>query len=83
MARKVIVYTQPTCAPCQEEKAWLNAQGVTFEDRNIRANETYFQEAIALKASSTPVTLIEEENGERTVVYGFDKEKLAAALGLT
>ncbi|USG66338.1 glutaredoxin family protein [Brevibacillus ruminantium] len=82
MARTIIVYTQQTCGPCQEEKMWLTQQNVSFEDRDIRENDIFFQEAISLGANMTPVTLIEEENGDRTVIHGFDKEQLKKALDL-
>ncbi|MFM1655704.1 glutaredoxin family protein [Brevibacillus sp. B_LB10_24] len=82
MAVKLIIYTQPTCGPCQEEKMWLTQQGISFEDRNIRENTAYFNEAIDLGANATPVTLIEKENGERSVIHGFDKESLKRELGL-
>jgi glutaredoxin len=83
VAHTVIVYTQPTCGPCQEEKMWLTQQGIAFEDRDIRKNDAYFNEAINLGASMTPVTLIEKENGERLVVHGFNKEELKKALDLS
>lgn len=82
MANKVIVYTQTTCGPCQEEKMWLTQNNIPFEDRDIRKNETYFQEAISLGASMTPVTLIEKEDGERIVVHGFDKEEISKHLSI-
>lgn len=82
MAATVIIYTQTTCGPCQEEKMWLTGQQVAFEDRDIRKNEKYFQEAINLGASMTPVTLIKKENGEDIVIHGFDKEEIKKALDL-
>jgi glutaredoxin len=82
MAKTVIVYTQPTCGPCQEEKVWLAQHGVSFEERDIRKNDAYFNEAVNLGASMTPVTLVEKENGERIVVHGFDQEELKKALDL-
>lgn len=82
MAHKVIIYTQKTCAPCQEEKLWLTQQGIAFEDRDIRANDAYFQEAVNLGASATPVTVIEHEQGEKTVIFGYDREQLEKALNL-
>ncbi|MBY0088985.1 glutaredoxin family protein [Brevibacillus sp. M2.1A] len=82
MAHKVIIYTQVTCGPCQEEKMWLTSNNIAFEDRDIRQNEAFFQEAIQLGASMTPVTHIEKENGEQIVIHGFDKEELKKALDL-
>ncbi|WP_139491928.1 glutaredoxin family protein [Brevibacillus dissolubilis] len=83
MSRKVIVYTQVTCGPCQQEKNWLKENGVAFEERDVRANDAFFNEAIQLGASSTPVTLIEEENGDRSVIHGFDVDSLKQVLGLS
>ncbi|MGN7470937.1 glutaredoxin family protein [Brevibacillus sp. SAFN-007a] len=83
MAHTVIVYTQTTCGPCQEEKMWLTSHNIAFEDRDIRKNDAYFQEAINLGASMTPVTFIEKENGEQIVIHGFDKEELKKALDLS
>jgi len=79
---KVIVYTQPTCPPCHEEKNWLTEHGIAFEERNIRANDAYFSEAINLGAHSTPVTLIEKNDSERKVIHGFDKDALKDVLGI-
>ncbi|KZE48413.1 NrdH-redoxin [Brevibacillus parabrevis] len=82
MAQTVIIYTQTTCGPCQEEKMWLTSQNIAFEDRDIRKNDAFFQEAINLGASMTPVTFIEKEDGEQFVIHGFDKEELKKALDL-
>ncbi|GED30447.1 hypothetical protein BCE02nite_15880 [Brevibacillus centrosporus] len=61
---------------------WLTSQQVAFEDRDIRKNDAYFQEAISLGASMTPVTLIKKEDGEDIIIHGFDKEALKEALSL-
>jgi hypothetical protein len=61
---------------------WLSSQQVAFEDRDIRKNDAYFQEAISLGASMTPVTLIKKEDGEDIIIHGFDKEALKEALSL-
>jgi len=53
-----------------------------FGSRTIRKNEAFFQEAVSLGASMTPVTLIEKEDGEKIVVHGFDKEELSRNLSL-
>lgn len=82
-AKSVIIYTQRTCGPCQEEKMWLTQNGVAFEDRDIRENDAFMNEAIQLGASMTPVTVIESDEGERTVIHGFDKDELKKALSLS
>jgi glutaredoxin len=79
--KKVIIYTQDTCAPCQTEKLWLTENGIEFEERDIRKNEQYLREVVNLGASSTPVTIIKDEDHEE-VILGFDPTKFAGILGL-
>jgi glutaredoxin len=74
--KKVIIYTQDTCTPCHEEKIWLKENGIEFEERDIRKNNLFLQELIELGASSTPVTIIQDEDHEEFVL-GFDRAKFA------
>ena len=79
--KKVIIYSQDTCAPCHEEKLWLKENGIEFEEKDIRKNDQYLQELIELGASSTPVTIIKDEDREEFIL-GFDRTKFAELLGL-
>ncbi|RBW69433.1 glutaredoxin family protein [Bacillus taeanensis] len=81
MDKKVIIYTQETCGPCHAEKEWLKEHNIDFEERDIRKNAAYMNEAIELGASQTPVTVI-EGNASKEVVMGFNQEKLSSLLGL-
>ncbi|SDM17012.1 glutaredoxin domain-containing protein [Sediminibacillus halophilus] len=81
MAKQVIIYSQETCSPCQAEKEWLKHNGIAFEDRDIRSDSQYMNEVMALGASATPVTVI-QEGDEQEVVMGFDKERLSVLLGV-
>jgi glutaredoxin len=81
MENKVIIYTQETCGPCHAEKEWLKDNNILFEERDIRKNPSYLEEAIQLGASATPVTVI-NTGAEKEVIMGFDKEKLSALLNL-
>lgn len=78
---KVIVYTQPTCAPCHAETAWMREEGVAFEDRNIRENRDWLMELVDLGSQGTPTTVIESD-GLREVIIGFDRVRLRRALQL-
>lgn len=76
---KVIVYSQPTCAPCHAEKAWLREHGIEFEDRNIRQRSEWLDELVALGSQSTPTTVIDSDDG-RQVVIGYNRGRLTQAL---
>lgn len=81
MIEKVIIYSQETCGPCQEEKLWLKNNGIDFEERDIRKNADYMNEVIDLGASATPVTVIKKDGGDE-VVFGYDQERLSQILGI-
>src|SRR4051794_24336499 len=81
LMKKVIIYSQETCAPCHAEKRWLKENGIEFEERDIRKNEQYLQELIELGSSSTPTTIIKDENNEEYIL-GFDPDKFAELLGV-
>jgi len=77
--KKVIIYSQETCPPCHAEKLWLKENGIEFEERDIRKNEQFLQELIELGSSSTPTTIIKDENSEEYIL-GFDPKKFAELL---
>ncbi|MDR7072501.1 glutaredoxin family protein [Fictibacillus barbaricus] len=80
MATKVIIYTQETCPPCFAEKEWLRDLNIEFEERDIRKNQEFMQEVMALGASATPVTVITDEYNKEHVIMGFKEEELESLL---
>ena len=54
-----------------------------FEDRDIAKNRAWISELIEMGSQGTPTTVIEREDGEREVIIGFDRRRLAKALGLS
>ncbi|MEH7440639.1 glutaredoxin family protein [Neobacillus drentensis] len=79
--KTVIIYTQETCPPCHAEKLWFKENGIEFEDRDIRKNDQFLHELIALGAAATPATIIKDGDNEE-VIMGFDQSKLAEILGI-
>jgi glutaredoxin len=47
----LIIYTVPTCNTCARAVRDLAADGVEFEERDIRRNEQWFEEASRLSIS--------------------------------
>jgi glutaredoxin len=78
---KIIIYTTPTCPDCRMLKAWLERQGIEFEERDL-SNPKIMQEAKARTGvRAAPITLVGEK-----VFYGtFPSQKpgLTVALGLS
>ena len=78
MAKNVKIYSTPTCPWCIRTKQFLKDNNVIFEDIDISANQAATEEMIQKTGQmGVPVVDIEGE-----IIVGFDKEKIAQALGL-
>ncbi|WP_102271623.1 glutaredoxin family protein [Cytobacillus massiliigabonensis] len=76
--KKIILYTQPDCPPCEITKRFLTEYGFSYEARNIKTDQKARKELIETYQSySTPTIVIED-----TVITGFDLEKLKAELNI-
>jgi glutaredoxin-like YruB-family protein len=77
MKRKIVLFTQPDCPPCQVMKILLVERGVPYEERDIIADPAAVRELTEKYSShSTPRLVIGEE-----VIIGFDPERLDEILG--
>jgi len=75
---QVILYTTPTCTYCRSAKAFFEEHGVDYEEIDVSQDVQKAQELIE-KTGQTGVPVIEID-GE--VIIGFDKRRIAKALGL-
>ena len=73
--RKVILYSQPGCAPCFAARMFLKSRAVPFEYKDIQASPDALRELMELGSRSTPTLLVGTE-----IMIGFDPEKLDAML---
>ena len=78
MTKKVIVYSTPSCPYCIRVKQFLTDNDVYFEDVNLSADPSKADE-IMRKSGQMGVPVL-DIGGE--IIIGFDKEKIAQALGL-
>ena len=78
---KVIIYTTPTCPDCWALKAWLETEGIAFEERDLSDPKIMEEAKARTGVRVAPITLVGE-----TVFYGtFPSQKpdLTVALGLS
>ncbi len=76
---QVVVYTTPTCPDCRALKAWLEARGVPYEERDLSDPRTAETVKKKYGVRVAPVTVV-----GRQVYYGpfaEQRPKLEAALG--
>ena len=79
---KVTIYTVSDCKFSQAEKEYLKSINTSFEEKNLESNREYLTEMLNLSNNfaGTPVTKIEKDDGQITVLKGFTKEEFDAAL---
>jgi glutaredoxin len=62
---------------CNRTKEFLSEKGIKFQERDVSKDEAALEELQERGLMTTPVTLVDDE-----AVVGFDRNKLAALLGL-
>jgi glutaredoxin-like YruB-family protein len=72
----VVIYTTAWCGWCTKTRAWLDQNGVDYENRDIEANAAWAAEMHELTGSGgVPVIVIDGE-----VIKGFNQSKMEQLL---
>ena len=73
---KVTVYTTPDCAFSKQEKEYLAAKGVIFEEKDVHLNRDFLTEMLSVSNNfaGTPVTKIDQDDGNSVVLKGFTQQ---------
>lgn len=81
---KITVYTITDCPFCKQEKDFLTAQGLQFEEKNVQENREFLTEMLQVsdKFAGVPFTMIEKDTGEKVGLKGFTQSEFETALGL-
>ena len=83
MAKKVQIYSTPTCHYCKMAKEFFNDHHIAYEDFNVGLDATRRQEMIDKSGQmGVPVIVIADEEGEESIIVGFDKPTISGFLGL-
>ncbi len=83
MAKKVAIYTTPTCTYCRMTKEFFKENNVQYEEYNVGIDATRRQEMVDKSGQmGVPVIAVETNDGEEQIIVGFDKVALANALGV-
>lgn len=71
----IVIYTTPSCEPCNRAKTWMTQRQIAFEERDVDASTTYAEELKNYKSRIVPVIVV---NGEPQ--YGFQPAHFEKAL---
>lgn len=79
---KITIYTITGCEFSKKEKEYLASKNLPFEEKNLEINKEFLTEmfAISNNFAGTPVTKIEKDDGQITVLKGFTKEEFDKVL---
>jgi len=73
---RVTVYSTPSCPYCHQVKQYLQARGISFDDRDVSRDAAAAEEMVRLSGQrGVPVIRIGDQ-----VVVGFDRARLDAIL---
>ena len=80
---KITAYTIKDCAFSKQEKEYLNANKLIFEEKDLETNKDFLTEMLAISNNfaGTPVTRVEKDDGTISVLKGFTKEEFDTAFG--
>ncbi len=75
-AKKVTIYSTPTCPYCKRAKDYLTQKGIAFTDYNVAEDREKTKEMIEKsKQMGVPVIVVGDD-----IVIGFNQKKLDSLL---
>jgi glutaredoxin-like YruB-family protein len=78
-AKKIVIYTLPTCPYCHKAKSFFAANGIDFEEKDVSANPSNREEMIRVSgALSVPVIVIDNSD----VIVGWNEGLIREKLGV-
>lgn len=78
MAKKVELYTQPGCTPCQHAAHFFEEKGIPFTSFDVTEDDAALNRLLnQYESRSTPTIVIDGH-----VISGFDQEQISQLLDL-
>ncbi|MCJ7429350.1 MAG: glutathione S-transferase N-terminal domain-containing protein [Candidatus Nanohaloarchaeota archaeon QJJ-5] len=76
----VEIYTTPTCPHCENAKEFFQEHDVEYTEHNVADDEDKAKEMIEMTGQrGVPVIVVD---GEDEPIIGFNRDKVADALGI-
>jgi len=74
--KKVVIYSQPGCPPCDWAKTYMTERNIPFTVKDVSSDYSAQKELVGkYKSRSTPTIIVGEE-----VMIGFDPDRLEKML---
>jgi len=79
----VTIYTTPTCGFCAMAKKFFTEHQVAYTEKDVSQHAEAAEEMVAKSGQmGVPVTIVTGDGGKETLIVGFDRPRLAAAVGV-
>ncbi len=78
MAKKVVIYTTPTCAYCKATKEFFKENKIQYSEKNVAEDKDAAKEMIE-RSGQMGVPVIDVDG---KLVIGFDRNALKKALAI-
>lgn len=81
---KITIYTIADCQFSKQEKEYLKSHSLPYDEKSLETNKEFLTEMLAISNNfaGTPVTKIEKDDGQISILKGFTKEEFDKVLGL-
>lgn len=80
---KVTMYTTRTCPFCRMQKDYFREKNVLYQEILVDENPNEAQKMIEISGQmGVPFTVIDRDDGQRVTILGFDRPRIAEALGI-
>jgi glutaredoxin len=76
VALTILLFTQSGCLNCEVMKIFLEAKGITFEERDMSLDTTARAELLETYHSRTAPTVVILTDSGAEVIEGFDPDRL-------
>lgn len=79
----ITIYSTPTCPYCKMAKEFLDEHSISYTDVDVSIDQKAAEMMVEKSGQmGVPVIVVQKEDDTEVVLLGFDKEKLAAEVGV-
>lgn len=80
--KSVTIYTTQTCQYCKTTKQFFQEHGVTYTEIDVGSDPEKAREMIQKSGQLGVPVIVIGEGEEEQLIVGFDKARIASALGI-
>lgn len=80
--KPITIYTTQTCQYCRVTKQFLQEHGVPYTEIDVGSDPEKAREMIQKSGQMGVPVIVIGEGEEEQLIVGFDKARIAAALGI-